>query len=70
MDVIARFQNTASAQPAPNRSGAGAVSPAAEGAGKGGKKPRWAAFLSLFIFPVCVKHRVIPLPASAFPGSG
>jgi len=26
------------------------------------------AFLSLFIFPVCVRHRVIPLPASLVPG--
>lgn len=46
---------------------AAAVSPAAEGAGKGGKKSDGQAFLSLFIFPVCVRCRVIPLPASLFP---
>lgn len=55
MDVIARFQKAVSAQPAPNGSGAAAVSPAAEGAGKAGEKTPMGSISVPFYFPSMCK---------------
>lgn len=63
MDVIAGFQKPASAQPAPNGLRSCRGFPSCKGAGKGGESDG-QAFLSLFIFPVCGRHRVIPSPLS------